>query len=123
MLRSRNLGPDSPPVLFIIELQEVFNLADISSILEDKSLSEKYLELYKEKLSKISNSKDPVYGEYLERKAKVYFNLKEYQRAVETLREAGKLFEDLGKVDPKLAENAQIMNTIADNIQKEHLAK
>lgn len=60
----------------VMDLQDVFHMAEICSSMNDKAGSEKYLAIYKEKLDKVSNSKDPMYVEYLERKAKIHFNLK-----------------------------------------------
>lgn len=42
-----------------------------------------------------------MYAEFIERKAKIYLNLKEYSRTVELLREGVRISTDLSKVDPR----------------------
>lgn len=63
-------------MIMVMDLQDVFHMAEICSSMNDKAGSDKYMNMYKEKLDKVSNSKDPMYVEYLERKAKIHFNLK-----------------------------------------------
>lgn len=73
-------------MVYMMELTEIFTLAQLASILQDSPLTEKYLKVYKEKLEKMSNKKDPLYVEFLQRNAKIYFNMKQYEKAIEFLK-------------------------------------
>lgn len=110
-------------MILVMDLQDVFVLAEISSTMGDKKLAEKYLEMYEQKMKNLSNMKDPMYVEYLERKSKVYFNLKDFPKSIELLTEAAVLSEELGKTDPNFEENGKIMRNIIESIEKQYLKK
>lgn len=57
----RQYDPNSPPMIMVMDLQDVFHLAEITSSMNEKELALKYIDLYKQKMGKLSNMKDPMY--------------------------------------------------------------
>jgi hypothetical protein len=48
-------------MVVVMDLLDVFQLAELASNINDKKLADKYTEIYREKLEKVSNKKDPMY--------------------------------------------------------------
>lgn len=48
-------------MIMVMDLQDVFHLAEITSSMNEKELALKYIDLYKQKMGKLSNMKDPMY--------------------------------------------------------------
>lgn len=61
ILVSRHFEPNTPPIVNVMDLQDIFTLAEIVAMLNDRKKVDEYIDLYQKRLAAIAGEKSPLH--------------------------------------------------------------